>query len=706
MKCGRCWNFELREGHRIPGKENAFALPLIIPAALLLILGAVTLMSRTTTSYLATTKQSDGQAARQAAESGMNRVLGALNPYTKLSTDPYLSFLLASRWVPNTGVTYVRDVPGDTQELKAGWRLTTMGRTDVQALLRQCGLSARGQHPSQLPPTDKQGYIDILSGALGPQGTGTKTQLRYRVTDYVAPTRPASTAAWPTECEEFTTLAGGSAQISVEGRVIRDGRLVARYTLTRSFDVQGWPLLNLPVTWLTSNPGRNPGPPTGLRIGGVRAGWGSNVNGVLTSNFKYKTFVRPYDSDSFETATDVKTVETGLPQCNQGGCPFIADDFPVEFKVAIAEIIPAGDADLPPYPFETDASLRPPGVTPFTIRASDSDYPYIAANNSNLDTNGDGLADECRFSETVNSKRPKEIRPNEIDCWIQDVFRLDSSNQGVSIGRASYDLASNTATLQFSSGRSPFKEGDKINVDIKSGNHKNLNGTDLTVTAVPRLDQIQFKPVTALDADLSDAATPNSTATSASPITLTVNTQSRPVNLIVLGNVGTSSDSVSIKHKVRDSPTQINFVHAISSTFNVRSNWNRLRLFGLRSTGAACAANQTFFIRPDVTASPNISDALNGQESSLAGSFVWLPQGALVYGDASSVLPTRLLSVWWVCNLTIGNPNSGMMLVSPLAGNPDAVEAFLPGGYFSGGLFTPDVRFPTYPSLQRIRSAF
>ena len=694
MKCGRRWICELREGHRIPGKEDAFALPLIIPAALLLILGAATLMSRTTSSYLATTKQSDGQAARQAAESGMNRVLGALNPYAKFSTDPYLSFLLATRWVPNTGVLYVRDVPGDTKEVKAGWRLSTMSRAAVQSLLRQCGLSDRGQHPSQLPPADQTGYIDILSGALGPQGTGTKTQLRYRVTDYVAPTRPPSTAAWPTECEEFTTLAGGSAQISVEGRVIRDGRLVARYTLTRSFDVQGWPLLNLPVTWLTSKKAF-PGPPTGLRIGGV-----ANL-GVLS----VRSFITPNSTSTFLTANEPSTLESGLVQC-LNYCPVRPSDFPVQLVVASSEIIPAGDADLPRYPFETDANLRPPGITPFTIRAADSNYPYIDSANSNLDTNGDGLADECRLSETINSNRPKEIRPNEIDCWIQDVFRLDDTNQGVSIGRASYNLATNTATLEFSSGRSPFKVGDIINVDIKTGNHKNLSGTGITVTAVPRLDQIQFQPATALDAPLSDASTPNSTATSASPITLTVNTQTRPVNLIVLGNVGRNNDFVSIKHKVRQSPTPINFVHAISSAFNVRSSWNRLRLFGLRPTGAACAVNQTFFIRPDVTPSPNISDALNGQESSLAGSFVWLPRGALVYGEASSVLPQRLLSVWWVCNLTIGNPTGAMMLISPLAGNPDAVEAFLPGGYFSGGLFTPDVRFPTYPSLQRIRSAF
>ena len=94
--------------------EQAFILPLIIPAALLLILGATTLMSRTTNSYVAASKRSDAQMAREAAESGMNRVLSALNPFSKHSTDPYLSFLLASRWVQVRSSTSGASVAGAT----------------------------------------------------------------------------------------------------------------------------------------------------------------------------------------------------------------------------------------------------------------------------------------------------------------------------------------------------------------------------------------------------------------------------------------------------------------------------------------------------------------------------------------------------------------------------------------------------------------
>ena len=48
-----------------------------------------------------------------------------------------------------------------------------------------------------------------------------------------------------------------------------------------------------------------------------------------------------------------------------------------------------------------------------------------------------------------------------------------------------------------------------------------------------------------------------------------------------------------------------------------------------------------------------------------------------------------------------------MTLISPLNGNHAAVGGLLTGGYYSAaGIFTPDLRFPIYPSLQRIRSAY
>ena len=674
MTARRRFSGLLLKRHGFRGGEEAFALPLVIPAALLLIMGAMTLMSRTTNSYLATTKQSDAQAARQAAESGMNRVLSALNPFAKFSTDPYLSFLLASRWQDNTGITYNTGV-ASAPVVRSGWRLTTLSRSAVQALLRQCGLSDRGQHPNQLPPSTETGYRDVLSGAIGPVGADSRTQLRYMVTDYVPPTLPPSSAPWPSVCSDFTSLSGGSAQISVKGMVVRNGRLVSSYTLTRTFDVQGWPLPNLPTSWLTLR--INPGPPVGLRIAGTSTG----LSNIAIGNFPNFSTDLKYSYMSGDS----------MPQCLRN-CP---DGKPlngvkgtydaVEMRVPLADIIPSNAGDLPRYPFNTN--LPPSGMTPRQINESNTNYPYTDASSSTL-------ASECRTSDTPDLNRPDELRPNEIDCWIESIGPA-------SVLTGKYDKSTNVATITFAAAHG-FKVGSDINVTIASGPLKDLTGRQ-KVETVPASNQITFKPPSPLpgNPDPADQAVPaNSLVESADPISLVVNTESKAVNLIVRGNVGTPSNLVSIKHMVRQSPAQ-NFIHSISSV-NVRSSWNRLRLFGRQATTSACAVDQTFYIRPDA-----VGTAPDAQEASLAGTFVWLPRGELVYGSAGQSFPQELLSVWWVCNLNVSAVPSTMALITPFHGNHDVVASVLPGGFISAtGVYTPDLRFPVYPSLQRIRSAF
>jgi len=69
-----------------------------------------------------------------------------------------------------------------------------------------------------------------------------------------------------------------------------------------------------------------------------------------------------------------------------------------------------------------------------------------------------------------------------------------------------------------------------------------------------------------------------------------------------------------------------------------------------------------------------------------------------------------LLSVWWICHLNIAGLPAAlprMVLINPTSGIHDAVASVFPGGFIStAGVFTPDLRFPVYPSLQRIRSMF
>jgi hypothetical protein len=699
VKAKKTQNLTIHRSRRGSG-EQAFVLPLVIPAALLLIMGATTLMSRTANSYVVATKQADAQLARDAAESGMNRVLSSMNPFAKHNSDPYLSFLLASRWVADSGVAYNTGVSGSAA-VRSGWRLTTQGQSTVRSILRQCGLSDRGLHPNQLPPSSSQSYADLLSGAIGPTGSLTGTQLRYLVTDYVPPSRPDSSVVWPTECDDFSSFSGGSAQISVEGRVIRNGRLVSRYTLTRTIDVQGWPLVNVPASWVPSG---YPGPPVGLRIGGT-----------ATNLLYMQSAFYLFDFSNTVNYNDLSGAQ--LPMC-RNYCPngqvynnILPGRPGVETRVPIADVIPANDADLPRYPFDT--SNPPSGIVPLQINESRPNYPYMSAGNSSTSN----LFPECRDSQTANSNSPRDSRQAEIDCWIESI---GIPQEVSSVG---YDRTTNLFTLTLRSGaRYDLRTGSRLEVDVKTGSLSSPNPWRGTVTSSGGSPQvITFTPDVQPPASVSTYSTPASPSpnmtivspdngvSGTSPLTLIVNTEARPVNLIITGNVGTPAarDFVVLKHLVRESPAQ-RYVHSIAGV-NVRSAWSRLRIFGLSrpSSMTACPATpgQTFYINPEPVV------AANGEESSLGGAFLWMPQGALVYGTTGLTYPQQFLSVWWLCNLDIsGLPHSRptrMTFITPLNGHPEVMEAVLPGGFQSAsGTFIPDLRFPVYPSLLRIRSAF
>ncbi|MEB3335717.1 MAG: hypothetical protein VKP70_12115 [Cyanobacteriota bacterium] len=639
---------------------------------MLLIIGAATLASRSTNSYLTATKQSDAQAARQAAESGMNRVMGLLNPYAKFSQDPYLSFLLASKWKPGEGVSYIA-IDG-VDSASSGWSLTTLGRTEVENLLEKCGFSKRGQHPDQKPPDSQQTYQDVVSASIGNQGAVSRTQLFYRVTNYVPPERPAmaSTVAWPDECETFTTAAGGTAQLSVEGLVVRRGRLVARYTLTRTFDVEGWPFPNLPASWLVTKPQTliQPGPPISLRVGATGTRSGAVITPATYLNFSTST-----------TATSLPT-EGSRPLCASCG----TDNSPislVQTGISLSDIIPAWDTDLPKFPFNTDSV--PASITASHISNDNSNYPYT--NNSNT-----ALVPECAYSQNIQSGRP-----NEIDCWIDRIGYA-------SISSVSWVGNSKEVTLTLSRPHQ-FKGGENIIVNIPTGAVQSNNKGRIVIDKAPTDTQIVYTDPSLPNSNdesinsyripdnllnnawvyLSSSASP----TTKKPLDLDVNTENYPVNLIVRGNIGEPGLPVRLRHNIR---LNQQFNHTATNT---RFRWNRLRIFGLKPTTSACSSDQSFLLR----------GAASGTASSLNGAFVWLPRGQLSYGVAGDTTPMELLGSWWVCDLTT-NLSQGMTFIMPLYGNPDALTPILPGGYLSATGFTPDLRFPVYPSLQRIRSAF
>lgn len=577
-------------------------MPLVFPVVLLLILGAVTLASRSTNSYLAATKQSDARAARQAAESGMSRVITAMNPSAKGASDPYFGFLLASSWAADTWVVATRDAAA------------------MRDLLNDCRLSSRGQLASQTTPS-LGAYPSLLSGVIGTARNN--TEMRYRVVDYLPPVTASSregSPPWPASCGAFLnpttkeppSLTGGSAQISVEGQLWRNGRQVASHVLTRTLDVQGAPFPDLPANWETL--AFRPGPPIALRVTGTVAGE-AKLNSAVYPNFE--TDANP----TILGPTNRNSIGRLRPMCR--ACTF---------QNGQTTSFPAGDADLPQlYPFDTD---NPP-FPPLRISADKPNYPFTVPvpDLNKLEAN-------CKKTEDI-PKRP----PGEIDCWITTI-------------------------------------GPSLN--------------------------------------------------------LSVNTELRPVNLIITGDVGAqdppgpvatlpgppiacpkpASKFVTIKHLVKGGTY---YDHADLST---RPFWNRLRIFGASPTAPT---TQTFYIR---------ADKASGHPS-LAGTFVWLPRGNLAYGNRNGgsdniytltfkpaplpptceespgeASPGELLSSWWLGSggqsgdLTL-NLSGPLDYILPLYGNPDAMSAILPGAYRdAAGEVVADPRFPVYPLQQRIRSIY
>jgi hypothetical protein len=336
-------------------------MPLVFPVVLLLILGAVTLTSRSTNSFLAASKQSDAQAARDAAESGMNLVLSALDPYRKTAANPYMSYLLGTSW---------------DREAGAGG-LSRLDPAAVQTRLRQCDsdISEQGLK-NQDPPTSSElsaiiGDPSIPNGAVLPpiSSLDPNRSLKYEVLKFEGPEGvDGSKQCMP----DFLNLSGGSASITVRGTVWRNEREVASYVLKRNVDVQG---LLVPIG---TDGLPNPGAPTSLRI---------ERQGIGTGTIEQLAF------------SDFKNGVPGLTIPVFAICP-ICD--PSLIKISSVQkkhtTTPIENRDLPPFP-------QSPKDGEFTLKS----YPDPDNNPST----------PAMYNLSWGDCMPDPVRKDEANCLIQ-----------------------------------------------------------------------------------------------------------------------------------------------------------------------------------------------------------------------------------------------------------------------------------------------
>lgn len=185
--------------HLVRQSTDGAILPFVILTVLVVIVGVATLANRSFESKLSSVRQSDYATAREAAEYGMNFVLGKLN-----TND--LGYLLVS----NFGTS------------GAGWT----------------GISSSNLDSCRIRYTGTPGST-AASAVVGVKTLPNISAASFSVTGYLAPKFPTGvTASTTPNCSQFGNLFGGLATITVTGTVQRPtGTQVATYTLSRNVHV-------------------------------------------------------------------------------------------------------------------------------------------------------------------------------------------------------------------------------------------------------------------------------------------------------------------------------------------------------------------------------------------------------------------------------------------------------------------------------------
>lgn len=94
--------------------ESGFVLILVLPVAMLLMMTALSLVSRSNSAAVATTQESRAQAARMAAEFGLNKMMARINNEYNTSLTPPL-VINPDQSIPGspaTSYTITYDDPG------------------------------------------------------------------------------------------------------------------------------------------------------------------------------------------------------------------------------------------------------------------------------------------------------------------------------------------------------------------------------------------------------------------------------------------------------------------------------------------------------------------------------------------------------------------------------------------------------------------
>jgi hypothetical protein len=179
-----------------PQDAGSILLTILI-VALVAMVGAATLMSKSINSLNASSDATDVQTAKEAAETGFNEILAALN------TDQR-SYLLVTKL--------------------ANWGNGGVSATDLD----NCNI----YHPSSTLAGSPAGYPTSASFYQTPSFNGTVT---YKLEAYEPPISISTSGT----CTKFGNLFGGSATFTVVGTLTRNGKQQSTFRLKKVVFVKG-----------------------------------------------------------------------------------------------------------------------------------------------------------------------------------------------------------------------------------------------------------------------------------------------------------------------------------------------------------------------------------------------------------------------------------------------------------------------------------
>ncbi len=221
--------------------QSGFSIAIAVITAIVILIGLLAIVSRSSNSFLATLWQSDFRNAREGAEYGLAELIGKLNQDRN-------SYLLVTEW-SCWQVMGDKDIynPESTMSIENKLKATmSIYNAEPQA--------NRIQGVSSNSTSDKQWKIlpwELDPGepplAINSAGAVTGTGVRYQLKEYRPPRSLSSGYTPPSTCPtegsltRFSNLFGGSAFLSVVAEAYRNSQLLSTYTIEEEVHVRGGP---------------------------------------------------------------------------------------------------------------------------------------------------------------------------------------------------------------------------------------------------------------------------------------------------------------------------------------------------------------------------------------------------------------------------------------------------------------------------------